>query len=238
MRKKKVKKRKKLLPFLLIFILLGITGIILSYYFKMKKEEQITLNREKLRNEIVSHYSNYVKTNKVIDLYNEKEKKIGKIGNNIELSLNEEDISYDTKYFITTVKEKEYYIKYQDVDKIEKLSEYNNRYKKYIQFNENVITKDNTSFYEENGDLIYQFNESYDLPIIIKEKDRYGVEFENRLLYVKSEDVKELKENKNTDESNAKGIPILNYHFVFKNGTTGCNEEICHSEAQMTQHFS
>ncbi len=53
-------------------------------------------------------------------------------------------------------------------DKIDKLSETDNRYKNYIVFNENIVTNDSTSFYDENDNLLYTFNKSYDLPIIIK----------------------------------------------------------------------
>ena len=43
--------------------------------------------------------------------------------------------------------------------------------------------------------MIYSFNKSYNLPIIIKDTDKYGVEFNNRLLYVKKNDVKEINKN-------------------------------------------
>lgn len=241
MRKSRKKCKKKYNNVFIVIILIIIVAFIVIFLInKHEKDKKIKLEEknERIKLDIKKHYNTYVRAIKDTDLYNEKEEKVGKIGNNVELVLEEQDIDYDTEYFIIKNFDGKYYIKYQDVEKIDNLSEYTDRYKKYILFNENIVTKDNTSFYDKNGELVYEFNKSYNLPIIIKETERYGIEFEDRLLYVKSDDVKEIIENKNTDDSNAKGIPVLNYHFVYKNGTTTCNEEICHSESQMTQHFS
>ena len=73
------------------------------------------------------------------------------------------------------------------------IDEIDNRYKNYIVFNENIVTNNKTNFYNEAGNLLYTINNSYDLPIIIKDNDRYGVEFINRLVYVNKNDVKKNK---------------------------------------------
>ena len=67
-------------------------------------------------------------------------------------------------------------------------------------WNKNIITKDTTNFYNEEGTIIYTLPESYELPIIVNKKDIYGVEFNDRLLYVKTEDVKESIKKTNTKE--------------------------------------
>ena len=231
--------RKKAVGFVLLgFILLVAIGVTINYYFEIEVDKKIALNREELTIEISNHYSTYVKTSGNIELFNIEEQVVGQIGVNVELTLIEQAIDYDTKYFATNIFDEVYYVKYQDVDKIDELSEYDDRYKNYVVFNENIITKNETAFYDEDNNLIYEFNSSFELPIIIKDSQKYGVEFQNRLLYVKAEDVAEIVDSHNTDQDNTKGVPVLNYHFVYKDGTTGCNEEICHSEAQMTQHFS
>ena len=109
------------------------------------------------------------------------------------------------------------------------------RYKNYILFNENIVNNDKTSFYDEAGNLLYTINNSYDLPIIIKDDDRYGVEFNNRLVFISQNDVKEIKQNNNTDKTNASGVGVLNYHFFYDENIAnndGCNEAICVSKSQ------
>ncbi|MDY5996221.1 MAG: polysaccharide deacetylase family protein [Bacilli bacterium] len=230
------KRNKKNYKNLLIVVILLLPVIIATMIIFNLKNKDSVVSIKDVTKEINEHYNEFVKTNKETFLYNDKEE-VGKIGNNVELTLNDIQINKDTKYF--PIKNLEgYYIKYQDVDKIDSLSKVDDRYKYYIAFNENVVTNDNTSFYDENNNLIYSFNKSFDLPIIIKDEDRYGIEYNSRLLYVKKDDVKEVKNSNNTDEKNSTGIPVLNYHFAYEDDDTSCNEEICHSATQLKEHFS
>lgn len=233
-RKRKIKKSRVMIVIMIIIIILGGLGYIAFNYIK---NNNIELKKEKTIKEINSHYNEFVKTNKESKLYNSNNEVVGTIGNNVELSLDNEIISDTTKYFKITTFDDEYYISYKDVDKIDKLSETDNRYKNYIVFNENIVTNDSTSFYDENDNLLYTFNKSYDLPIIIKDDNKYGIEFNNRLLYVKKDDVKEIKKSNNTDKKNSTGIPVLNYHFAYEEDNP-CYEEICHSPKQIKEHFS
>ena len=77
------------------------------------------------------------------------------------------------------------------------------------------------------------FNEGYSLPIIIKDNDRYGVEFNNRLLYIKASDG-EVTSNTNTDKHNASGIGVFNYHAFYDENdpNDSCPTVICHSKSQ------
>lgn len=217
-----------------IVILLNIIIIIFflfteTFVFKIKNSEARKINKEEIINQ---HYYKFAKTNKEAFLYDKKENIIGKIGNNIELSLKYTDISGNTKYFEINDLKGDYYVKYEDVDKIDNLTEVNKRYKNYILFNENVITKDLVSFYDQNGNLVYKFYKKLEMPIIIKDDDKYGVEFSNRLLYINKEDIEGLRENNNTDQNNTNGIGVLNYHFVYRNSEETCSEIICHPEEQ------
>lgn len=219
----------------ILIILLGLISISIMFYFNQKNKENILMTKE-IINKINKHYNEFVKTNKETFLYNEQKKIIGKIGSNVELILNDIQIDEKTKYF--SIKDLEgYYIKYSDVEIIEKKIENDNRYKKYILFNKNIITNNSPSFYDESDNLIYTLNECYEFPIIIMEKSKYGIEFNNRLLYIKNEDVKDIIDSNNTDLSNSSGIPVLNYHFVYENDDDSCNEIICHSANQIQQHF-
>ena len=77
------------------------------------------------------------------------------------------------------------------------------------------------------------FNEGFSLPIIIKDNDRYGVEFNNRLLYIKASDG-EVTSNTNTDKHNASGIGVFNYHAFYDENdpNDSCPTVICHSKKQ------
>ena len=234
MRKRKNKKN------MFVIIALPIIVLCIGGYFGYNYfyEKNNMLKEKDIVKKITSHYNEYVKTNDEVKIYDKNGNEIGLIGKDVELNLDEIEITSDTKYFKIKDFDDEYYVKYQDVDKIDALTLYSDRYKSYILFNENVVTNDNISFYDENNNLVYTFNKSFDLPIIIKDDNRYGIEFNNRLLYVKKDEIKKTKENNNTELKNANGVPILNYHFAYEDDDKTCNQVICHSASQLKEHFS
>lgn len=230
-KKIKIKRKYKLLSILIIFTLL----ILIIYFGLIDKNNDNNSNLTK--DNIISNYNKYVITNKETTLYDENKNEVGKIGSGIELELNNQIVENGTKYFSLILNGANYNVYYKDLDKIDKLSKIDTRYKKYILFNKNIVTSNKTSFYDENDNLVYEINNSFDLPIIINEENKYGVEFNNRLLYVLSGDVKKVKYCNNTDKKNISGIPVLNYHFVHEDDDYSCTEEICHSASQIKEHF-
>ena len=195
-----------------------------------KKILEISNKNSKLVETIKSHYNKYVVTNKETDLYDSEGKKIGHINKDVALVLGDSDIDKDTKYFeISNLKD--HYIKYDDVDVSEEVTK-TDRYKVYIPYNQNVKTTDETTFYDENKKMVYTIKESIDSPVIVKDNDYYGIEFNDGLLYVKNDEV-EVYDHHNTDKGNTNGAAVLNYHFFYEDGNPdGCNEEICASASQ------
>jgi len=239
----KGKKYKKFL--IVIFSSLLLVLIVMLIFFineKHRENERIKkMNQElQLVEEIKSYYSKYVKTNKDAILYDVEGNEIGKIASDIELTLKDVIIDKNTKYFELN-DFSGYFIKYQDIVKIDALSTYDGRHNKYIVFNENIITNDKTRFYDKDNRLVYELNTSYSIPIIIKDGDRYGVEFNSRLLYVKNEDIKEIIKSHNTDVHNSNGVLVLNYHAFYDetslDETRGCPTVICHSKKQFKTHL-
>lgn len=231
MKKRNKKNNKNLLIVLIVLLLVIIVTMII---FNLKNKDSI-ISIKDITKEINEHYNEFVKTNKETTLYNDKEEEIGKIGKDVELTLNNINIDKDTKYF--SIKDIEgYYIKYTDVDKIDKLTDIDQRYKEYIPFNQNIVTNDTTNFYDENDNLVYSLEEEFSLPIIIKETDKYGIEFNNSLLYVNKDDVKEIIDSNNTDLKNSSGVAVLNYHAFYDENDAearaNCNTSICHSKKQ------
>lgn len=223
---KRMKKKELILFSIIITIVLMITSLIfVKHYFN--KENNIDAN---------VNFSDNVITKEEIKIYsleNESYIESGIIGKNVELSLEKQNNDYfKIKDFDN------YYIKYKNVDGISDRKTYDNRYKEYILFNFNVETKDSTIFYDENNNMIYTFNEGYSLPLIIKETDRYGVEFNNRLLYIKKEE-SELVEHHNTDLNNASGVGVLNYHAFYDENdpNDSCPTVICHSKSQFIEQL-
>ena len=244
---KKTKRNKKNVKLLII---LGIITILLCVVlFLIFLENKGKLSNDKNDNtniveNIKSHYNQYVITNteaKLYNLNNGSYEEIGKISKDIELNLKEINIDEDSKYFLINSEELSYYVYYEDVDIIDNISDISDRYKEYIVFNKSIITNNITNFYDENGGLVYQLNSSYTLPIIILDNDKYGVEFNDRLLYVNKKDVSEVIDEKNTDLSNSSGVGVLNYHAFYDENNAdekaNCTTEICHSKGQFKTHL-
>lgn len=222
----------------LMFVLLIIIVIFLGFNYNknnyLNKENNNSIN-------IVDYYNKYVKTNKETNLYNKNNEKVGKIGKSVELELEELNNSNSSELFKIKNLDGNYYIKYTDVESINNLTIVNDRYKNYIVFNKNIVTNDNPKFYDEDDNLVYSFNKSFEFPIIIKYEDKYGIEFNNRLLFVKLDDVKELIDNNNTDKKNSSGVGVLNYHAFYDENNLeekkNCVTSICHSKKQFKSHL-
>ena len=246
MSRKRIKKgnnKKIIIIITLMLIILSIVALLIGY--KINNDNQNKLKEQKeLYNDILKHYNQYVKTNKETTLYKLVDNKYlssGKVGKNQELISKEQEITYEDEYLIVNTFIEPYYIYYKDLEIIESLSSKDNRYKNYIPFNKNIITKEITYFYDENNDLVYALNTSLELPIIINKKDTYGVEYNNQLLYVKSEDVSEIKDSNNTELTNTSGIAVLNYHFFYdetlQSERNDCNQIICMSRSGFVKHL-
>ena len=239
-------KRRKLIYTITILLIIIIIGVLVAYYYSNEKKKELSKRREETVKEITSHYSDIVIVNNEAELYEYKDNKYskaGKIGKNEIITLDKEEITYSTEYFKISNLEDNYYIKYTDVSPYSEEIKTNDRYKKYIPFNENIVTKDTTNFYDKDNNLVYTINKSFDLPILIKyDTNTYGVVYNDRLLTVKKEDVSEVKENKNTSLTNTPGIAVLNYHFFYDDSdpkeVADCQQEICHPKSLFKAHLN
>lgn len=229
---RKNKRKKKTLLYILIGILIIVIGAGIYLLLNNNNKNIISTSNK-------NSFSEYVVTNKDAKLYQKENNgyvEVGIIGKGNELRLNKENS--DKEYFNINNIDNKYFIKNSDVDKIEKLSEHDDRYKNYILFNYNVETEETTDFYDENDNLVYSLNEKYSLPLIVKDEDKYGVEFDNRLLYIKKDNA-ELVENHNTDLHNASGVGVFNYHAFYDENDPEdvCPTEICHSKKQFREQL-
>lgn len=235
MTKKGIKRKlniKKLVIFIVIFLLVLI-GIGIGLINLLNNTDNQYIKKVSTDNRYTFiEFGSVVKKSDIYEKFNNKYKKIG----TIEKDVNLEFLELDGRYLKIKGFDEEYYIDIENVLEKDLIESNDDRYKNYILFNENVITNDKTSFYDEDGSLIYTINNSYDLPIIVKDDDKYGVEYNNNLLFINKDDVKEVVSNINTDKSNSSGVGILNYHFFYDDDNSEekaqCNQEICESKTK------
>lgn len=217
-----------------------IISLIISGYFinqKILQEKQIL---EIKLAEIKDSYNDTVITNKETTLYKKNKDKYidsGMIGNNVYLYLNKEKSDYNNGYFIVNNLNEQYYIYYKDIEKTTNNITIDQRYTNYIPYNKTIITNNTFSLYDQNNNLIYKLNDKLELPVIINKDNFYGIEFDNKLLYIKNEDIKEILPKNNTSYKNTSGIAVLNYHFVYDENVDTCNQIICHTKKQFQSHL-
>lgn len=226
MRKREKKHGKILL--ITIFLLIIIAAIV--YYF-------VGIRTVRENETILDTSSGYVITNKKVALYDEQYKEIGSIQKDITLKIKD---NAEKNYLVVDNLDVKYYIKKENITPVKENDKIDDRYKNYIVFNENVVTQNKTDLYDEKGNLMYSLAKSYSLPIIVKETDKYGVEFGDRLVYIKEDDCTVVN-NYNTKQTNTTGIATLNYHAFYdetnEEEKAACNTVICHSKQQFKEQL-
>lgn len=231
--------KKKNIVIVLLFLILLVLGLLFGFILinKNRKEKELQNYQNKL-DMIRSSYNKYVNVSEanIYVLENGEYINSGVI-NNIDIELEDVDIAnYKDEYY--KFKNLEYYVNYHDINKIDNI-EINYRYKNYIVYNENILLDNNTKLYL-NEDSFYQIDSELSMPIIIKDSDRYYVEYDNRLVYVKKDDVKDIISSDNTDEEISKGFAVLNYHFTINMDAKehlDCMQSICLTDTLFDSHM-
>lgn len=236
------KKRRLKKSVLFVIIVATAVGSLSFFCFLRVKHDrdikrQVKEEREELKQDITKHYSETVKTLRKASLYEKvgsKYVKIGDISKDEIINLEKEKITYKTKYFL--IKDLDIYISYKDVSKTEEERQVDLRYKNYLPYNLNVISKDDVHLYRDDK-VVYQLNKKIEAPIIVKDDAGYYVDYLGELLFISKDDVLEVKDSKNTDKEEASSVPVTCYHFIYLEGDTSCNELICHHENQIKEEF-
>ena len=141
----KHKKKKKKINLILIIIFLTLliatyTGFNIFISLDDNIEKVLPVNYEQ-------YYSQFVKikgNQKIYKLVDGKYIEDGTIYNNVVIELVDVP-NKNTEYFKIKNLGEEYYIKYDSIMEVSSNSVINTRYKNYIPFNENIITKSKTS---------------------------------------------------------------------------------------------
>lgn len=228
----------------IIILVLTSFSIFLMIFYCLKHDE--TKKKEIKTDKKLYYYENVI-TNKNCNIYikeNNKYIKTGKIYRNVIITIKKEDKQKNNsenkniRYVEIKNMNSKYYINIDNVNKTNKIPKKNNRYKNYIAFNENAIA-DNVNLYQNNK-LIYTINKKMSLPIYIKDDDKYYVEFDNQLFYIKKEEVTIIEHN-NTNKKNTPSVGVLNYHSFYNDSSQKekeeCNSIICSSTTQLKEHL-
>ena len=231
---------KKILVIIFICLILGISLVLL--FLNNSSDSTKSLEKDLKEETIIDYkinYSDFVKVNKNSKLYDRDKKEIGSVTENTVIEL---DDTYEIVDEYYKIKNTDYYIDYLDVEPTEIEVFENNEYKtykNYIVYNENIKTNSGYKMFLSN-DIYYQINNEDTYPIIIKDDSRYGVEFNNHLVYINKEDVKEVYENNNTDLNHTNAIAVLNYHYAIdanSDEAKECVQTICLSETQIDEEI-
>ncbi len=236
----KLKKKNILLITLFLIIVMGVVIFVLKKVdFKdtslIKEEEKINYN---------DYYFDKIKTLEDKKIYMHEDsnfKEIGLISKDNIVSLEKDDF-LESGYF--KIKDSDYYIDYQNIEESSEEVIEDLLWKNYIPYDLSVRTSDKTSFYDLNDNLIFSLDFGMELPIIIKEENKYGVIYKDKLFYIKKDEC-ETFENKNTDLKHTNGIAALVYHFVYdsenpeeKKECLNANSTICLSDLQFEKHLN
>lgn len=226
---------------LIITLLCVLVGFSVIFFGKNLLNNKKSSSKNKSKDnkvDITANYNDYVVATTDADIYNKKLKKVGKISKDAKILLDDKK-SIKDKYY--KLKNADIYIKYDKVAKSDAFT-YENEYKtykNYIVYNENIKTKDNYKLL--NGDnTLYEINNSDTYKVIIKDEDKYGIEFNDQLFYIKNEDVESNVENTNSDLKVAKDIAVLNYHYTIDETSDEgkeCKQTICMTQTQVDEEI-
>lgn len=229
MRKKRLKKKAILI--LLIILLITSSLIISATSANKSKVKQKNTDNKELVAEIKNSFNEFVKVKGKAKVYDKKEKEIGEVSN-IELKLKEEDIDENTKYFYA--ENIEAYISYKDVEKIDKIEEYQtNR----IPFNQEIKTKKDSKI-NINEDTYYKLNKEVTFEPIKIDGGKYFFLYDNHLAYINEEDIEEkadIDKYKYTD-----AISVINYHYVINleaGEKKDCQQSICMTDTKYDEEM-
>lgn len=224
----------------ILFIIIGFL-ITLFFYSKISNSNNKNLNKKESTTTLnVDNYNPYVRTKKDVKLYNINKKEIGIISSNVDISLDDRDKNIDNKYY--KLAGEDVYVYNSDIKATEKPTYGNNEYKfykNYIAYNENVVTNKNYKMYYQDGSYI-QIKKSGSYPIIIKKEDKYGIEYNNSLVYINKSDVSKTEVISNTSLPSASAVAVLNYHFTIdanSDEAKECRQTICMSETQVDEEI-
>ena len=221
--------KNKVICIIVLMVSFTLSFFIMNY-LKVNNHKSNNSKSNKTK-DVVEKYSRYVTVTKETELYKKEDNKynkVGKINKDVKLILSDNKVNSKTKYY--QIDGIDYYVYSKDVKSIDEF-ELDSRYKNYIAFNKNIKTNNPTVFYDENDNYIFSIDNSFEYKVLVMDDDKYGVEYNNRLIYIHKDNVESIYDNDN-GESNKDKIRTLTYHFIYNPEKSECKEDICHTLEQ------
>lgn len=195
--------KKKCIIIIISIALIGMIGILI--FFIADKNQAL---KEQLEN-VKSHYSTTVVTTVNAPLYRLEDgtyQVVGTLSQNKQVILQSIDITSEKDCYFQ-IEGTPYYLYYQDVEPttMTDLASY-----PYLAWNENVITHPNIAL-KKDGEVFLSLEESINYPIMKKTANSYYILFQNNLLEISKDQVKEVQETVNDDQKSASYISVLAY---------------------------
>lgn len=230
-------KKKFIILIISIFLILGI-GLFYHYnkvYLKEKEAEKKIVQKKLLIKNIKQNYNQFVKVNRDTNLYSLASGKFIKSGqcsknNEFELA---ELVQDDNEYF--KIKDTDYYIKYTDVIPLNSMQNSSIRYDNFIPFDYDIIIKPNTKITDGDNNFL-MIDSEIKVPLLIKEIDKYGFKYLNRLYYVDKTNATLEKKEKTKKQTATKVLTLL-YHFIYDPNEKACTQAICQTLEQFESHL-
>ncbi len=172
--------------------------------------ESITLSTEEL--EVLQSLSGQVvsSSNEVLlyQMIDEMFVEVGTLASSQKIKIEEFDV-VSTQYLL--IQDSDLYVDGLTVEKSSKKKNVNH----LVAFDENCRTKDSYSLKDDLGNVVMSLRTSDDYEVYVKDENRMGVNFQNRILYIDNEEILEIYENENSDVVCATKVPVLMYHFFY-----------------------
>lgn len=198
------------------------------------------MQKQKTTVDVSSHYAQTVRVDKETPLYEKTDgayKEIGRIFKGTVLKLDQQG----------TQNMKENYFRLQTddcyilADHVVPEQTEENSVKKasvYLPFNENIVTRDSYTIEDEAGNRLAEVTQKASYPIYVKDKERYGIQIEDQLVYISKAAVAKSEYAENNSEPIAEQIPVFMYHYFYskENGEVSKNGnwlEVNDFEAQL-----
>ncbi len=237
-RKKSKKKIKKSILIMGIIIsslvFLSLSTYNLVSYFKINKLKVI--DDKKVINYLEYYHDNVVtlKAKKLYKLVDSNLEVVGVININNYLNLESDDY---TKSGYFKIKDTNYYIDYLNI-KEESIEEEKNTYLNYISFDKNIKVN-NPRFYLDDK-VVFSLIGEYSFPILVMEDNYYGVLVNNKLYYLKKDEVNVYQNNSYNLKYTSK-IAVLTYHYTYDSNSiterNECTNIICLSDKKFSEHM-
>lgn len=101
-----------------------------------------------------------------------------------------------------------------------------------IPYNETVTTTDSFELKTEEGNVVLRSDEATEFAVYVKEENRTGILFQERIFYLDNTQIATQKENQNTQMKAASDIPVLMYHFFYDEAQDEVRKDVNYVEVK------